>query len=368
VRIVADENIPGLEAWFPDWDEVRTLDGRTLAPADVADADVLLVRSVTRVDAQLLSGSRVKFVGTATAGVDHIDQDFLATAGIRFAAAPGCNARAVAEHVLACCLHYALHCGRALTTLEVGIIGVGHAGRAVEALLSGLGLRCLLHDPPRARAGTLSAHVELTEVLAADVVTLHVPLTDQGPDPTRHLLNARHLARLRPGTLLINAARGGVMDERAWLKRADRSLQLAVDCFAAEPSPSPAVIGDALLASPHVAGHTVEARWRATAMLARALAEFAGRDEPAEKPPPSAGCPAPRPVRSLAEAIFGAWDPAATTAMMRALPISPEARGPAFDALRRRCGTRREFQFHRLEVADAALATTLRGLGFALSA
>jgi erythronate-4-phosphate dehydrogenase len=368
VRILADENIPGLRAWFAGWGEVRTHDGRTLAAADLADSDVLLVRSVTRVDAKLLAGSRVKFVGTATAGVDHIDQDYLAAQRIRFAAAPGCNARAVAEHILACCLYHALRSGRALTTLEVGIIGVGHVGRAVAALLCGLGLRCLLHDPPRARAGTLATHVGLEETLAADVVTLHVPLVEGGSDPTRHLIDAGRIAQLKSGALLINAARGGVVDEAAWLARDDASLRLAVDCFVAEPAPSAEVIADAMLASPHVAGHTVEARWRATGILARALADFAGSVSPVDKPVPSEGCPAPRTVRSLSEAIFGAWDPAVITETMRALPLSPSARGPAFDALRRHCGARREFQSHRLEVADTALASTLRGLGFALSA
>ena len=368
MRILADENIPGLDVWFADWGEVRTLDGRTLVAADLADSEILLVRSVTRVDAKLLAGSRVKFVGTATAGVDHIDQNYLAAQGICFAAAPGCNARAVAEHVLACCLHHALRSGRALTTLEVGIIGVGHVGRAVATLLSGLGLRCVLHDPPRARAGTLASHVGLEEALAADVVTLHVPLVDGGSDPTRHLIDAVRIARLRPGTLLINAARGGVVDEAAWLARGDRSLRLAVDCFVAEPSPRAQVIADAMLASPHVAGHTVEARWRATGMLACALADFSGRASPVDRPLPTAGCPASRPVSTLSEAVFGAWDPAVTTQTLRALPEAPGERGRAFDALRRHCGKRREFTSHRLEVADAALTSTLRGLGFALSA
>ena len=368
MRILADENIPGLDQWFADWAEVRTLDGRAISAEDLADSEVLLVRSVTRVDATLLAGSRVRFVGTATAGVDHIDQDFLASEGIRFAAAPGCNARAVAEHVLACCLHQALRTNRALTTLEVGIIGVGHAGGAVAALLGGLGLRCLLHDPPRARAGSLDTHVALEAALDADVVTLHVPLADSGPDSTRHLIDARRIGALRTGCMLINAARGGVVDESAWLARRDRSRQLAVDCFVAEPLPGAELIADAMLASPHVAGHTVEARWRATGMLARALADFAGHTPPVDRPAPAGGTLPPRPVRTLSEAVFGAWDPALATTAMRALPGASRERGLAFDALRRRCGARREFHAHRLEVADGALAATLRGLGFILSA
>ena len=365
MRILADENIPGLDAWFAGWGAVRPVDGRTLTNADLLDCDVLLVRSVTRVDARLLAGSRVQFVGTATAGVDHVDQQFLSSKGIAFAAAPGCNARAVAEHVLACCLHHALRQGRTLTTLEVGIIGVGHAGQAVAALFKALGVRCHLHDPPRARAGTLVTPVTLEKALAADVVTLHVPLTDGGLDPTRHLIDARRIASLQPGALLINAARGGVVDESAWLARPDRSVQLAVDCFEGEPAPNPALIADAMLASPHVAGHTVEARWRATGMLACALAAFAGKHPPDNQPAPGTTDTPPRSVRTLSEAIFGAWDPAVTTEKMRALPLTRDARGPAFDALRRLCGARREFQSHALQVTDAALAATLRGLGFA---
>jgi erythronate-4-phosphate dehydrogenase len=364
VRILADRNIPGLADWFAGAEVVSTFDGRTLRAANLSDHDVLLVRSVTRVDAQLLAGSAIRFVGTATSGIDHVDVAWLQAHDIDFAAAPGCNARAVAEHVLACCVLLARARRCSIQHLRVGVIGVGHVGSEVIALLSGVGVHCLAHDPPRLRAGSLPIQTSLAEVLTADVVSLHVPLTESGPDRTRDLIGASSLAAMRAGSLLINAARGGVVDEEAWRQRLDRSIQLAADCFRDEPTPEGAFLADCLLASPHVAGHTVEARWRATGMLARALAARAGATPPPEVPFPAADLPV-REVRTLEEAVLGAWDPAAATAALRACaPVTPEA----FDALRRQFGQRREFSSHVLRVRDTASGDQLGRLGFKLCA
>jgi len=214
--IIADENMPALEL-FSGLGEVRTVPGRPLPRAALAGARVLLVRSVTRVDEALLAGSAVQFVGSATIGTDHVDLDYLARAGIRFAHAPGCNAMAVAEYVLQTVLAWALEHDRVLQQLRVGLVGLGNVGRNVAGLLEAAGCTVVASDPPQADAGVQTAVPlgTLEQVLACDVISLHVPLTTAGPHPTHHLLDAARLAALTPAQLLINTCRGAVIDNLA---------------------------------------------------------------------------------------------------------------------------------------------------------
>ncbi|MGD9600704.1 MAG: 4-phosphoerythronate dehydrogenase [Gammaproteobacteria bacterium] len=363
MRIVADENIPGLEAWCAGLGEITTVPGRALSRAMLRDADVLLVRSVTRVGPELLEGTPVRFVGTATAGVDHVDVPSLQARGIRFAAAPGCNAVAVAEYVLACSLRYARDIGRALADLRVGIVGAGHVGTAVAHLLTALGVRWVAHDPPRALRDSGFAGVPRDQVLASDIVTLHVPLVDEGPHPTRHLVGAPEIAALAPRALLVNAARGGVLDEAAWLAHAG-SRQLAVDCWEGEPRILPALRAVALVASPHVAGHTVDARLRATGMLAHALTAWLGLAAPPAPPPPASVALDWRARPRWEEIVRACCDPDSFTAAMQAMPEGDS--GPHFDRLRARFGVRREFAAHvvRGMPRDDPARARLQALGF----
>lgn len=376
-RIVVDRVIAEAEAAFGDLGEVVLADGRAIDPALVEDADVLLVRSVTRVDAQLLAGSRVRFVGTATAGVDHVDVDWLARLGIAFAAAPGCNARPVGEFVLASTLAHAAATGRDPAQLRAGIIGCGHAGGWAARLLGAVGVRYVLNDPPRARHET--GFVALDEALDADVVTLHVPLSADGPFATRGLIGARELAAMPPGALLVNAARGGVVDEEAWRREIDSGrLHAVVDCWEGEPEVAPRLLDRAFIATPHVAGHSVEARLRATVQLREALADWAARQgrglphwAPADGP---ARDPRVLPTTdALAAAVFACCDPRAWTARMReVLRAEADAAGrrAAFDRLRAEFGRRREFGTVPVALpADAPdTARVLTTLGFTLTA
>lgn len=378
LRIVADRVIADAAAAFGGLGDVELVDGRALDRVCVAAADILLVRSVTRVDAALLAGSRVRFVGTATAGIDHVDTDYLARSGITFAAAPGCNARPVGEYVLACVLAHAAATGRAPATLTAAVIGCGHAGSWAMRLLSDVGVRCLRNDPPRALHEP--GFLPLVEVLGvADVVTLHVPLCTEGPFPTRNLLAAAELEAMKPGALLVNAARGGIVDEAAWSRAvADGRLQAAVDCWANEPDVAPDLLDAAFVASPHVAGHSVDARRRATLQLRDALVAWLGRDGVAA----AAWTPATDvipPVRTLgsadviAEAVFACCDPRGWTLHMReALNVQTTATGrrASFDRLRTACGRRREFGVVPVALAAPApdTARVLATLGFTLDA
>jgi len=369
MKIVADDNIPAIREWCGSFGQIELVAGRELRRAHLLDADVLLVRSVTRVDETLLGGTPVRFVGTATAGVDHIDLDYLDTRSIHFAAAPGCNAVAVAEYVLACCLAHAQALDRPLAEMTLGIVGCGHAGSAVRRVMRVLGVTCLVSDPPRALREPEFDEQPFAEVLHADIVSLHVPLVADGAHATRRMIGAAQIAAMKPTALLINAARGGIVVESDWLGTGAGNRKLVLDCWEGEPRIAPASLARCWIGSPHIAGHSVEARLRATAMLAVRLAAFLGLEVP---PPP----PAPPVVRLAGSAATGEWqalifaccNPHSYTRALRATGSSDV--GEAFDRLRKLFGTRREFSAHTVYgvPGDHPQYETLTALGFALAA
>jgi len=207
LRIIADRDIPQAASAFSEFGDVELVGGRSLTRDALGDAEILLVRSVTRVDGALLDGSNIRFVGTATSGVDHLDMDYLDRRGISYFDAAGCNARAVAEYVLACGFLQGPLSSRHRTAIQAGIIGYGHVGKIVCTMLSALGVDCVINDPPLAEAVPDNRFVGLEEALESDIVTLHVPYTEVGRHPTRGLIGLRQLRRIKPGALLINAAR-----------------------------------------------------------------------------------------------------------------------------------------------------------------
>ncbi|MGE0482767.1 MAG: 4-phosphoerythronate dehydrogenase [Gammaproteobacteria bacterium] len=373
MEILVDRELPGAAVAFADFGTVRLFDGRTLGSAQLGAAEVLLVRSVTRVDGALLGGSRVRFVGTATAGIDHIDKDWLARQGIAFADAAGCNARAVAEHV-ACCIHaHAARRGIAVGALSLGIVGCGHVGREVQALARAMGLTVRVNDPPLGQSVDGIELVDLDAVLDCDIVSLHVPLVTAGAHPTRNLLDVARIGRLARGTLVVNAARGGVLDETALLARlVDGDLAAGLDCWDGEPRVTPAVLAAATWATPHIAGHSREARARSTLLLHAALGRWLGH----AVPPPLDLLPAPVGTVELppggTPALLAHIHPlAAHTARLRALGgLAADERARLFDIQRRLYGLRREFGAYSVACpgADADTVAQLAVLGFATDA
>lgn len=267
LRIVADANIAYVHDAFGALGDVTTLPSRELTPASVRDADLLLVRSTIRVDAALLTGSRVRFVATATIGIDHLDTAYLDGAGIRWVSAPGSNADSVVQWFAA-----ALARVPDVARRQLGIVGVGNVGARIERLFRALDVKPpLLCDPPRARREGGAAFVALDELLAScDLVTLHVPLTRSGPDATFQLLDAR---RLRPDAILINACRGEVLDTASALA-VDNPLLL--DVFEGEPRPDRRLVARATLATPHIAGHSLDGKANGTKMIYDAACAFVG--------------------------------------------------------------------------------------------
>ena len=280
MKIVADPIIPFVQEAFGPLGEVRLVPGREITAGAARDADVLLVRSVTPVNAALLDGSQVKFVATATIGIDHVDQEHLLRRGIGFASAQGSNANSVAEYIVAAILEIAHRQKFRLRDKTIGVIGVGNVGSRVVRYVEALGLRVLQNDPPRQRAEKLPHFVSWERVLAeADIITLHVPLTRAGPDATFHLFDKDKLALLeqrRP--VVINTARGAVVDNKALLKAVDgeRLGGVVLDVWESEPNILPELLDVVDLGTPHIAGYSFDGKVNGTRMIYRAVCKFFG--------------------------------------------------------------------------------------------
>ena len=278
MRIVADPNIPFVREAFGPLGEVRLVPGREITASAVRDADALLVRSVTPVNAALLDGSAVKFVATATIGTDHIDLGYLSAKGIGFASAQGSNANSVAEYVVAAMLEMARRRKFRLRDKTLGVIGVGHVGSRVIRNAEALGMRVLANDPPRARGKKATPFVPLESLLAeADIITLHVPLTREGADATFHLFDKDRLSLLKNRQpILINTSRGAVVDNPALLKAIDGEWLggVVLDVWENEPKISPELLDVVDLATPHIAGYSFDGKVNGTQMIYEALCDF----------------------------------------------------------------------------------------------
>jgi erythronate-4-phosphate dehydrogenase len=376
MQIVADENIPLLDAFFADVGEIRRLAGRSIDRAALGDAEVLLVRSVTRVDRTLLAGSRVRFVGTCTIGTDHLDLDYLAEAGIAWSSAPGCNARGVVDYVLGCLQVLAERQGVELSRRRYGVVGAGQVGERLVRLLRGLGWSVLVCDPPR-QARESGEFVDLERILQqCDVISLHTPLTADGRWPTRHLLDAARLAQIKPGAWLINASRGAVVDTRALTARLQQgaNLHAVLDVWEHEPEVDPVLVGLCELATAHIAGYSLEGKLRGTAQIYEAFCRHCG--VPATHALSSLMPPRWLPRVQIAADSEPSWvlstlcrlvyDPRPDdAALRRALLSEAPERGRKFDLLRKHYPVRREIEGLEVELRgrDRPLEALLHALG-----
>jgi len=375
--IVADENIPLIDAFFAGFGEIRRLPGRGIDRAAVAEADVLLVRSVTQVNRELLEGSAVRFVGTCTIGTDHLDLDYFQQAGIHWSSAPGCNARGVVDYVLGSLLTLAEIEGADLGARTYGVIGAGEVGGRLIKVLRGLGWNVLVCDPPR-QAAEGGNYVSLEQIIErCDVISLHTPLTRTGAQSTWHLLDRRRLEQLKPGTWLINAARGPVVDNAALREvlLAREDLQAVLDVWEAEPEVDVALAELCVLGSPHIAGYSLDGKQRGTAQIYQAFCAFIGQAAKVHLedllPEPwlaqvtlNAGSD---PAWAMAMICRGVYDPRRDDAdFRRSLAGSVAEQKVAFDLLRKNYPERREIE--GLPVKINGDDEVLRKLALALGA
>ena len=276
-HIVADENAVGLQEIASQLGSFDLLPVERIDAHALQQANALIIRSVTRVDHRLLEGTPVQFVGSATAGVDHVDEKFLRDAGIAFSHAPASNAVSVVEYVLAALLVLCSREQRLLDDLVVGVVGCGNVGSRLADRLELLGVRVLRNDPPRARAE--EGFVTLDTVLkASDVITLHTPLEHAGPFPTHHLIDDGAFERMRPGVWFINAARGPVVDTAALIRAIDagKVRHAVVDTWEGEPSVSLELLGRATIGTPHIAGYSYDSKLLGSRMVVEAMADYFG--------------------------------------------------------------------------------------------
>ena len=277
LRIVADENMPNVEQLFGEFGHVTLRPGREISHQDLIDADALLCRSITPVNEKLLAETQIKFVGTATIGTDHLDIEWLNANKIRWANAAGCNADAVVQYVMsAICYWFKVKTEtdnsfslKLLRDLTVGIIGAGNVGTRLASLLEQVGIKYLLCDPPLKRFGDKRKFSCIDEIINCDVVTLHVPLNLDGEDKTYHLFDRLQLESLGSSQLLVNASRGAVIDNHALLEylESPAAASVVLDVFEDEPKVNFSLIQKCLLATPHIAGHTLEGKTRGSYMI-----------------------------------------------------------------------------------------------------
>ncbi len=277
MKLVIDNTCYAYKEIFDCFGEITAIAGRDINASSVKDADVLIVRSRTQVNQALLSGSQVKFVGSTVVGLDHVDQDYLKAKGTQFFSAQGCNSMAVAEFVISTIVNLANELNFNYQKKTLGIIGVGNVGTRLAEKSKLMGIKTLLNDPPRQMHESLDNFVDLNTALSADIVTFHTPLTVDGKHPSYQLLNENNFHHITNKTILFNAARGGVIKEAIWQKH--KTLANIIDCWEDEPNINPSLQNTAYLATPHIAGHSVDAKFMGSFIVYKALCAFLGEKE-----------------------------------------------------------------------------------------
>jgi len=377
INMVAGENIPYAKEAFSGLGNMTFLPGRSITSADLKDTNVLLIRSITRVDEALLKDSPVEFVGSASAGVDHIDEAYLKSRNIGFSSAAGSNANSVAEYVIASLLTLGQQHRFSLNGKTIGIVGVGNIGKLVKKKAEALGMRPVLNDPPLAETEQID-HRSLEETLGCDIVTLHTPFTTGGPCPTFHLLNEHTLKWLKPTAIFINAARGEVVETHALLDAIThkRIGPTVIDVWEDEPDIKWELFQTVTLGTPHIAGHSLDGKANGTFMIYAALCKHLGvaptwNPEQSLPPPIVPSLEIEPHQRSdeeiVRETVTKMYDVEADYhRIQELLTASPEDRSRLFDGLRKNYPVRREFQTTTLKLPknQKRLRHLLAGIGF----
>lgn len=377
MKIVADVNIPFVHEAFSTVGRVTTANGREITPDIVHDADILLVRSVTAVDQKLLENSAVKFVGTATIGTDHVDLDYLNNKGIGFASAPGSNAISAAEYVVSAILTLSRRQNFNVAEKVVGIIGCGNVGSNVLARLQALDMRCMVYDPPRAEQFQDRDYVSWEEVMQADILTAHVPLTFSGPYPTYKMFDMSFFRSLKDNAIFINTARGRAVDETALLSQLQtrKDLHLVLDVWPTEPDINAELLHRTEIATSHIAGYSLDGKVRGTEMIYQAVCDFFVLPHKWNKPSlPFADSFTAMQFENtqsdddvVQQCVLNAYDILADDARLRKITdLDVKQRGEYFDSLRKNYPVRREFSNYEVIISQARsrLLHCLQGLGF----
>ncbi|MDP4174028.1 MAG: 4-phosphoerythronate dehydrogenase [Bacteroidota bacterium] len=377
-KLVVDENISYAAEAFSKFGQVKLMHGRKIDRQALSDADALIIRSITNVNEELLKGTPVKFVGTATIGTDHIDKGYLRENGIAFSSAKGCNADAVAEYVYSAMFHIMGKKGLTLKDKTLGVVGIGNIGSRVVRLGKVLGLNVLENDPPLERKTKEKGFVELKEVLSADIITFHVPLNLGGEDNTYHLLDKEKLSLIKKDAILINASRGPVIDNEALLelKKKNDYISVALDVWEKEPGFDQRLLKTIEIGTPHIAGYSLEGKVNGTEMIFKALSSYlksglSFNPELPIVPDQQITLKANASKESILNKAFSyAYEISQDDVQMRkALEMTEEEKAKYFDLLRKDYKLRREFSNYliRLEPFSQDTGDILRAFRFKLN-
>lgn len=378
MKIVADANIPYVKDCFSSIGDIEVVSGREITPAVLRQADCLLVRSITRVDSQLLADSKVRFVATATIGTDHIDTKYLAKNNIGFASAPGSNANSVAEYIVAAMLDIAEKKQFELQGKSIGVIGAGNVGSEVALKAGSLGMKVYLNDPPLQRQTSHAKYWPLEELFDCDFITLHTPLTFEGVDKTFHLADEKFFKCLKKGCVFFNTSRGGVVETDA-LKNAVKSGKIkaaVLDVWENEPNIDAELFEMVDIGTPHIAGYSFDGKVVGMIMIYNSACQYFGIEAKFNK-----ASFLPEPVvkeleiksqvgseqQVLAQAVKTIYDICEDDRELRQICDMPaEQRGGFFDKLRKEYPVRREFSNTTITIEDSnsRLADKLKGIGF----
>ena len=374
MKILADSNIPSAREAFSWLGHVTLIKGRNISRKSLMDIDILLVRSTTPVNKELLEATPVKYVASATTGIDHVDTAYLRDNHIGFSYAPGSNAESVAEYVISALVHCAQKKEKKLGDMTLGIIGLGNVGSRVVRLARSLGMRCLLNDPPKKEVTGNDIYLPLSTVLKeSDIVTLHVPLRSDGRYATFHMVNAGFISSMKKGAFLVNASRGDVADETALKNNRQRLGCVIFDVWSNEPNPDTGTIALCDIATPHIAGHSYDGKLQGTRMIYEAACAFYSK-EIKWHPPEISDKDKPKPIelRNNADvvnaAICSAYPILEDDKYFRKIvSIDDAKRGIFFDDYRNNYSKRFEFCNYTVEVNSKNAentASVLSNLGF----
>ncbi len=278
MKIIVDENIPfGREA-FENFGEVKLFNGREIDSSKCKNVDALIVRSITKVNEELLNNSKVKFVGTTTIGTDHIDQNYLSKSNIDFSSAAGCNSYSVAEYVFSSLSIIVNNKNLNFNKLSIGVVGYGNIGKKVVSIAEALGMHVVVNDPPLQRTTNQRNFSTLEEALKCDIITFHVPLNKSGIDKTIHLLNEENINLIKEEAILINSSRGPVVSNEALKIELENrnNISTVFDVWETEPNYDSELLKLVSIGTPHIAGYSYEGKVNGTVMIYNALSKYLG--------------------------------------------------------------------------------------------
>ena len=371
MRIVADDKIPFLKGALEPYAEVVYIPGKQIKMEMLKDSDALLIRTRTICNENLLEGTSIRFIGTATIGFDHIDTDYCSKNKIIWTNAPGCNSSSVQQYIAAALLRISSEHHFNLNGKTLGIIGVGNVGSKVEKFARSIGMNVLLNDPPRARIeGKKNFHSLNTVLSGSDILTVHVPLNIVGEDQTWHLFNEESFKKIKRGAWFLNSSRGEVSDTYS-LKNALNSGMLSgavIDVWENEPNIDPELLQQAFIATPHIAGYSTDGKANGTSMVVNSLTKYFNLPSenwyPSDVPPPaspyiSIDCNNKSEEEIIREAVIHTYNIDKDNSMLR---ISIQN----FEKLRGDYPVRREFTSYTINLKDGTekVLQTMKSIGF----